>query len=357
MNKIVLGALALTAASSPSLAGTENSWSAADRDLAGLASSLTQGASSAAVSGFLRSSYASSSDITVGTGDLGGFSIDDAQLWFNGSIGQFAVTIQTEASSSNNLAGSVGTVGDLNVLDAYASWNMTEQFQFRIGNFRPAFLSSSAKNENNLLFINRSFLGGEFAFRDAGAQAGATFGLFNIQVYAQNGGDSAADELAYGFRAEVTLMGAPAAHEGALGAAGDPSLAVGLGYYTNDGANTDEVAMGLDANFTVGVFGVSAEMVDFDNFTPSATSMLSGTFADATPYNFAASFCVMPDRLELAARYEDMDDSDNTTAITVGANWYLQGHAAKWQANYVTTDSDNTAFEADIIQIGLTVSI
>lgn len=358
MNKFVLGALALTAATTPALA-TETSWSTTDRDLAGLATSLTQGASGVSVSGFLRSSYASSSDVTVGTSDLGGFSIDDAQIWVNGSIGDFSVTIQTEASNSTNVpgAGTVGSLGDLGVLDAYAAWNATEQIKIQLGQFRPAFLGSSLKNENSLLFINRSFLGGEFAFRDAGAQFGGNFGMLNIQAYAQNGGDSAGDELSYGFRVEATPMGTASANEGALGASGDPSLTVGAAYYTNDGANSDEIAMGFDANFTLGAFGVSAEIVDFDDFTAGPSSMLSGAFDDATPYNVAASFVVMPDQLEVAVRYEDFDDANDTTAITVGANWYLQGHAAKWQANYVTVDSDLAAAEIDWIQVGLTVSI
>jgi hypothetical protein len=83
-----------------------------------------------------------------------------------------------------------------------------------------------------------------------------------------------------------------------------------------------------------------------------------GTFVDATPFNVAASFRRDARRLpELAVRYEDFDDSDNTTAITIGANWYLQGHAAKWQANYVTVAADTSANEFDLIQVGLTVSI
>jgi hypothetical protein len=169
MNKFVLGALALTMATTPALA-TETSWSATDRDLAGLSTSLTQGATGVSVSGFLRSSYASSSDIQVGTDDLGGFSIDDAQIWVNGSIGDFSVVVQSEASSSSNTIGDVGGTGALSLLDAYASWKATEQLKVQLGQFRPAFLGSSLRNENNLLFINRSALGAEFAFRDQGLQ-------------------------------------------------------------------------------------------------------------------------------------------------------------------------------------------
>lgn len=382
MNKFVLGALALTMATTPALA-TETSWSTTDRDLAGLSPSLTQGATGVSVSGFLRSSYASSSDIpgnAAGTDDLGGFSIDNAQIWVNGSVGAFAVVVQADAGRMNagvddtgtpsnnyqvgqgNFAGNTGGVGSLAVLDAYASWNATEQLKVQLGQFRPAFLGSSLRNENNLLFINRSYLGAEFAFRDQGVQLSGAFGMLNFSVYAQNGGDGAAKEMAYGFRVEATPMGTASNNEGVLGAADNASLTIGAAYYTNDGANADEIAMGFDANFTMGVFGVSAEIVDFDNFTgtnpsPATGAGLTGSFIDATPFNVAASFAVMPDTVELAVRYEDFDDANDTTAITVGANWYLQGHAAKWQANYITTSSDVSATEFDLIQIGLTVSI
>ncbi len=370
MMKIVLGALALTAATTPALA-TETSWSTTDRDLASLSSSLTQGASGVSVSGFLRSSYMSSGDLQTDSGpgvgtppvtpqdDLGGFSIDDAQIWINGTVGDFSVVIQAEASSSSNTIDSdAGTLGNLNILDAYAAWNATEMIKIQMGQFRPAFLGSSALNENQLLFINRSSLGAAYAFRDEGIQASGAFGMINVAVYAQNGeGNGAATDLAYGFRASATIMGTASANEGALGASGDPSLTVGLGYLTNDGAIADDVQMGIDAAFTMGALSVAAEIVDLDKGATLVIPNSAAVSTDATPFNVTGSFVVMPDQLEAAVRFEDFDDANNTTAITVGANWYLQGHAAKWQVNYMTTSSDAAATEFDAFQVGLTVSM
>lgn len=358
MNKFVLGALALTMATTPALA-TETSWSTTDRDLAGLSTSLTQGATGVSVSGFLRASYASSSDaaLAVGGDDLGGVSIDDAQIWVNGSVGDFSVVVQAEASNSANTPDDVGSTGALTLLDAYTSWKATEQLKVQLGQFRPAFLGSSLRNENNLLFINRSFLGAEYAFRDQGVQLNGAFGMINFAVYAQNGTDGAAKEMSYGFRVEATPMGTASNNEGVLGAADNASLTVGLAYLTNDGAVADDISLGIDAAFTMGVFGVSAEIVDLDKGASISLPAGAGNVSDATPFNVAASFAVMPDTVELAVRYEDFDDTDDTTAITVGANWYLQGHAAKWQANYTTVAADTSANEFDVIQIGLTVSI
>jgi hypothetical protein len=150
------------------------------------------------VSGFLRASYASSSDaaLAVGGDDLGGFSIDDAQIWVNGTVGDFSVVVQAEASNSLNTPGETGAAGALNLLDAYTSWKATEQLKVQLGQFRPAFLGSSLRNENNLLFINRSFLGARYAFRDEGVQLSGAFGMINFAVYAQNGTDDTAKEMA-----------------------------------------------------------------------------------------------------------------------------------------------------------------
>ncbi len=335
MMKIVLGALALTAATTPALA-TETSWSTTDRDLASLSSSLTQGASGVSVSGFLRSSYVGWSDANVG-----GFSIDDAQIWVNGTVGNFGVVVQTEASDSPNLPFNTGSLGDLGVLDAYVTWNATEMIKVQMGQFRPAVLGSSLGNENNMLFINRSFLGSTFAYRDQGVQASGSFGMVNVAVYAQNGADGAGEDLSIGARATATIMGTASANEGALGASGDPSLTIGLAFTDDKGLLGSEV-IALDAAFTMGALGISAEIVDVD-------------VQNNTPFNVAGSFVVMPDQLELALRYEDADSAINENTITFGANWYLQGHAAKWQFNYITLDSD--VGDTDAFQVGLTVSM
>ena len=57
------GALALTAASTPAMAGDD--WSDTDHDLAALANSMAPAQSGATVTGFLRSSYANSGDFTT----------------------------------------------------------------------------------------------------------------------------------------------------------------------------------------------------------------------------------------------------------------------------------------------------
>ncbi len=418
MLKIVLGALALTAATTPTLA---NSWSTTDRDLANLSSSLTQNASGVSVSGFLRSSYVSWTDVdpdnnatTANSGDIGAFSIDDAQIWVTGSVGDFSVTIQADAASTseglfmdrtkltgvgafttdgakdvtagtneliayggNNTPFSVGSLGSLGLLDAYVAWNATEMIKVQMGQFRPAFLASSALNENNMLFINRSRLGAAGAYRSQGLQASASFGMFNIAVFAQNGEEVAVgspavtgvaeNDLSYGARASAQIMGTSSSTEGALGASNDPSLVVGIGFIddaaqiswlgrtvggTNTYSNNVGECLAFDTTFTMGALSLSAELVDITGSGDAATDS-----PDATPFSAAGSFMVIPDQLELAIRYEDFDDRDETSWMTYGVNWYLQGHAAKWQINYIDGASDEKFLDSDMVQLGLTVSM
>ena len=73
------------------------------------------------------------------------------------------------------------------------------------------------------------------------------------------------------------------------------------------------------------------------------------------PWTATASWLFL-DSWEAAVRYEDLDDTDSTTVISVGVNRYSAGHNLKWTAQYSTVDSDNAAIEADEISVGATLA-
>jgi hypothetical protein len=357
MNKFVLGALALTASSTPCLAGTD--WSDLDRDLDLLASSLTPAQNGPTISGWIMSSYMSSSDVMFGGNDLGGFNLDDARLMLNGGIANVSVLLEVDGSTdldfSQGVFGSTSGAGALAVLDAWAAWNITEELRLQMGNFRVPFLASSLRNANMLLFMDRSLLGNAWAGRDLGLQIGGDWGMWGFAAAVQNGADAQGDDISLAGRIHVTPMGTPAMHEGGLGATGDPTLTIGAGYYNDDGTIDDRVAFAVDAAFSVGIFSVMAEFVDYDQGIGLVVP--ADVITDASPWNIAFGVVAIPDQLEIGVRYEDLDDDEDTTVITLGANWYLQGHAAKWQLNYSTAESDDAAREVDVIQGGLLVSI
>jgi hypothetical protein len=383
MNQFVLGALALTVASTPSLAGSngsDNAWLETDQDLNALASSFAPAGSGVSVSGFLRTSYSNSNDFTVppgnpaGSNDLGGFSIDQARLIVTGSVGQFSALFELEGSNygQEGVFGATGAAGGVTVLDAYASWAITDELKLQAGQFRVPFLTSALRAENNLLFIDRSLLGTSWAGRDQGVQLSGTWGMISATLAVQNGIDTQGKDLAWSGRVQATPMGQVSAHEGALGAPGDPSLTVGVAGYKDDDTVDKRTAYGADAYFTVGIFSASAEVVHYDdnhvgnnNANPASLGLFlpNGLEADNSPWDIAVSAVVIPDQLEVAVRYEDADDSNNTSVVTVGANWYCQGHAAKFQLNYSHAKSDNPGGgnpnlqDGDVVAVGMTVSI
>jgi hypothetical protein len=360
MKKFVLGALALSASSVPSLAGTEtDEWLALDRDIESLATRLApaQGGG-ASVSGFVKTSYASSGDVTVGGNDLGGFSLDNARMNLRGVVGDYSIFVQAEGSTDPGFGhtfGTTGVGGGLGLLDSYVSWNCTDQIKGQMGQFRPPVLASSLRDEDVLLFIDRTTQGDIWSFRDQGLMASGAFDQLGWWVAIQNGADGAGDELAISGRVSFNALGTgPGANEGSIGASGDSNLTVAIAYY-DDGAVTDGTAIAGDVYYTMGAFSASAEIVDYDDGFGFA--LPAGVVVGETPWNIVLGYMFAPDQWEAAVRFEDMADTNDTTAVTAGLNYYQAGHAAKWQLNYSTISSDANANEIDVIQAGVVVSI
>jgi len=369
MNKFVFGALAFSA-STLSFANGSEEWPTLDREIEHLASSLSQGGGGLGVSGFVRTSYASSSDVSfpdpqgiangdpTATNDLGGFSMDNVRLEFSGSVGEFNVFVSVEGSNDLGMGafGGIGTIGAATVLDAWAAMNITEDIAVTLGTFRLPFQGDSLRDEDETLFIDRSITGDRWAGRDAGVMFSGNFDALGWWLAAQNGVDGAGDDLVITARAAFNAMGTGfGAVEGAYGAGDESNLTIAAGY-TDDGNLDDGEAISIDADYARGALSFGFSMVDYGDGVAGAPLPVGAELA-TTPWDGTVSFMVSPDTWELAARWDDFDDSNDTTMITLGLNRYLEGHNAKWQINYSTIDSDMTANEIDMIQLGLTVSV
>ena len=365
MNKFVFGALAFSAGTL-CFANESEEWPTLDREIENLASSLSQGGGGMGVSGFLRSSYTSSSDVALpdpnggGTNDLGGFSIDNVRLNFDGSVGDFTVHVAVEGSNDVGIGagGTFGVAGTTGVLDAWAALNITEQVAVTMGQFRPPFQGDSLRDEDQLLFIDRTVTGDWWANvigRDQGVMFSGNFDALGWWVALQNGVDAAGDDLVISARVAFNAMGTGVgAVEGAYGASDESNLTLAAGYY-DDSNVTDGDAISFDADYTRGAMAFAFSLVDYgDGLGGVPTVNAAG---GETPWDATFSYMFSPDVWEAAVRYDDFDDVDDTTLITLGINRYVEGHAAKWQVNYSTSDSDVAANEADVIQLGLTVSV
>lgn len=377
MNKFVLSAIALTTAGGLASAGTgSEEWLTLDREIASLASAqaaATAPTSAVTVSGFIRSSYQNSSDVSIsnsgpdGSNDLGGFAMENARVQIDGTVGDYNLRIQMDAGSGGGLlstlaTGEPGSLSSFEVLDAYGAWNISEQFRLSMGQFRSPFLASSQLEEDQLLFLDRSVLGELWSSRDQGVMLSGQYDMLGWWIAALNGQDDTGDDLSFSGRVAFDMMGKPAGKvEGAYGASGNTDLGVSAGYYMDDDSVYEDLAAwNVAATLVMGPFSAAAEYVDHDDgFAEILNAYLGGPVYAEGPaiYSVSAGFMFVPDRWEVAGRYQDLDDDSDTTVIDVGLNYYGMGHNAKWQAGYTMVDSDSDDADADILGIGLTVSI
>jgi hypothetical protein len=353
MNKFVFGALAVTTASTLGFANNGEDWMTLDREIESLAASgMAQGGSGFTLDGWVKSSYASSSDVTIGGNDLGGFSLDSIRANLDGSIGDFNVHVALEGSNDVGFGyfGGVGNASTAGVIDAYTTFSITDQVAVQVGFFRPPVLNDSLRDENEFLFIDRTVSGDIWAFRDQGVLFSFAFDQFSAWLGAQNGNDSQGDDLTLTGRVEFNAMGQGASStEGAYGATDENSLNLGAGYWDDDNL-TDGTAITFDADFNRGPMYAAASLVDYDDG-------IAGAFGGETPWDATFSYMFAPDEWEAAVRWEDFDDTNDTTMLSAGVNYYVEGHDVKWQLNYSTIDSDASGNEVDVLAVAMLVSV
>jgi hypothetical protein len=379
MNKFAYGVLAGAFFAAPGHA-TENEWLSLDREIEALSSSLSQTGGGPEWYGWIRSSWRDSSDLStpdtspgaaVGdTNDVQGFQFDSVRLGVEGDVGGYGYRIEYDFGSSfGTIPGSLGGAGGL--LDAYVNTMLGERVTLRMGNFRQPFLRSSLIQRDRLLFLDRSGLGETFAGRSLGLQLMGSFETVNWYLAGQNGRfDGQGDDYLFTGRVEIDLLGGGVADvEGAWGASDETALTAGVAV-ADEGALDDGLHIGVDAALTTGPFSASAELVDFDDGDDLATDLFgiaaptiglfggTGDVSNTTPWNATVSY-MFTDMYEAAVRYEDADDTDDTTAWSAVVNRYVQGHDIKVQVQYTTIDSDASATspgDIDFWGVGLSLS-
>jgi len=366
MNKLVYSALAITLCSVPGLAS--DNWSALDQELNSLSASLTaQNQSCPKIGGWVISSFRASSDtalVTTSGNDLQGFQFDSVRVEITGDAGSdYSYKVSFDFASGNTAT----------LKDAYAKWKIAEGVNGKMGRYKTAFFQTALCPDNRLLFLERSGLGDVFSGRDLGFEISGEFDTIQYWVGAQNGSDAQGDEYKFSARLRANLMGNGTGKvEGAYGSGDESNLSAGLSWL--DDGNIDKgTVFGAEAQLTSGPFSLSGEIADFDkgdgvaagfgvanpilgqyfDFTSNPTM---SDVADTTPWDVTGSY-MFTDMYEAAVRYEDADDSENTTAFKVGVNRYVQNHDIKWQVEWEHVSTDNAAGDFDVLGLGLAVSI
>lgn len=361
MNKFVFGALAACSASTLGFAGsTDGDWSSLDREIENLSSTLSTAAGPGPhISGILRV-YAlwADQDVFAGaTDDVLGVVVDTARLVLEGDVGAgygyyLALDIN-DGLGPNVLVNTVSvpsTDTSVDMVDAYGTFKIGDMVKGTFGRFRPGFIWSGAINENGLLFKWRTVNGSISSVRDEGLMLSGNFDQFGVWLTAANGSDSLDDDLLLAGRVAFNAMGKGVGlQEGAYGAPEEVCLTVGFGAF-DDGNLSDGSAWGADAEMTMGQFYLQGEFADYGDD-------LFFAIADAQPWSLTASYLIKPGEWELAARFEQWDDSDDTEHWVLGVNWYVNGLNAKWSAEYDYFKSDNAPLDGGAVLVGLTLGI
>jgi len=243
--------------------------------------------------------------------------------------------------------------GTASIRDAYVDWKITDGIKGRWGRYKVPFVRSGLINEYNLLFLQRTFIGQQLSFRDLGIMLSGRFEMVNFYVNAMNQspfdtGPAGTDtDMFYNARVVIDLMGEGVAmQEGAYGAGDAMGLQFGAAIGDDSGIDNG-LLWAVEAALTSGAFSATAELADFDS-----------DIGDNTPWDAMVSF-MFTEMYELAARYEDLDDTNNTTAYGVSVNRYISGHDIKWILQWYHTDTDLQSggidFDTDEFSLGLTV--
>ncbi len=366
----VASALSLLAA-----AGSANGddWADLDRAVADLTASLQDNSGGPVVGGYIIANYVSSSDITAGSGELGGFNLPNARIGVTGMQGGY------EYKAQYNLP-------DNTIKDIWIRFPLADSVSGMIGNYKPTVLLSGLISTSKLFFFDRSVAGEFSGTRDLGFQlyGGFEADVVNWFVSVQNGADTVADDYYFSGRAQFNVIGEAFKDpkfkgvEGAQNGTEDPSGTIAVSAF-DDGAVQDGDGFAGEFHLKTNVYSLGGEVLDLGEGVSGATDPEGdrlkgfvddyynfGDFAGITlqdnsnPFSVQATYMVSATEgnatgWEVGARYQDFDNVANDSLIEVGVRRYLVGHKLKWGVFFVTTDSDDPLNEFDLVAVDLVV--
>ncbi len=288
---------------------------------------------------------------------LSGVRFQDAQLWVEAKTGMFDVRVMAKAADSTAFPPTTsGDVDALEVRDAWIRGEVGDGVHVYAGKYKCPLVASANVDYGSLMMIDRTRIG-QFFSGEGAYQPGAAVTFdderFHAKLAVQNGADGVVDAYGVVARAEYKFGGGAAFREGAFGAPDDWAATFGLGYF-NDGSQIggDDFgsAIAADCYATVDAFSVHAEILDMDEELASRT--LGNMTDDATAYSATVGY-LFQENMEVALRYQDLDDEGDTTLVGAGYNYYLSGHDAKVQVNVSQFDQNDE--DGLLLQIGFAV--
>jgi hypothetical protein len=316
MKTILFSAAALSFTGAAMANGGE--WSALDREVETLTSSLAQG-EGIAFSGYADIWYNHVSDI-----DFANFGVNNARIMASGGSDGFGAYVEY------NLEGNA-------LLDAYVSQDLGGM-TLAFGRHKVVGNASAMEHERDMFFQTRSNIGYHYANRDEGLTLSGGDG-FNWSIGIADGTDLGSDEYRISAHADMDFGG---------GIAGGVTFTSAT---DNNGIDGD--ALIIDLSYSSDAFTVVAEMAqigeDDGAFTGatdgSALAIPQATFApDTSPYAVTATF-PLGGESSIGVRYQDSDNAVFDTQTEVAYNY------GNWGVQYTKNDG----LDIDGIIVGLQV--
>lgn len=354
MNSIRPSLIALLAALLPTAARAQDpeppqaeeldEWAELDQELAGLQGEVYERKPVAELWGYGRTNL-----FYQDQPDSFAVNIDNVRLNLTGQVTDYNYRVTVEFAS-----------GRAQILDAWLSTSLGEDFGFTIGQFRSPFIRSGLVEASDTLMIARTRNGVFYSQRDRGVMFHGNHDRLHWRLAVQNGANGQLERQLTTGHVEVNLIGEPnLPHEGAFGAGDTTRLTVGAGV-SNDDTTSDGTAIAVEANYVNKEFSLQAEWLDYDADYSLVDLEQRG---NTQPWSVTAGYMIVPDKYELALRYDDFDDvaspmSFDRRTLTGGINRYLEGHAIKWQLNVAAAHKggDADGLHDLVAAIGLTAS-
>lgn len=346
MQKIFIGLAASALFAASASANTGDSWMKLDSEIASLSSTVTSDGG-LGVSGYIADWYTSTSDTNPNTG---GWAFKSLRLNFKGKVEDMAVKVSYSMKS-----------GSASLRDAYVRWEATEGLELTVGRFKRPFSWNYLTSSSRLLFYDNT-MNAENEDRDTGFMLSGSLGddMLGWQAAMTNGDDGTGDNQRFTVRlaGDVAGDGAFNKNEGAIQGSDSLDASLGIAFATDESDTTGFDKVGFEGALTMGGIFASFDVIDWSADNPGTVfdDDTGIDLDDTTPWSLTGSY-LLADNMEVAARYEDFDDTNSTNRTTVGFNFYqILPHKAKWMVNYQDLSSDDAALDTQLIRVGLVLS-
>lgn len=275
--------------------------------------------------------------------------LDNARLALDAGVGPLAVFLSIEGSTDGGRQFLIhnGEGGEVEVYDAYADLDLGTHLVLRAGRFRAPVSQSALLDENQLLFLDRTGIGQLWFERDDGVALQARGERIEGWLAVQNGSDGAGDDLAITARAVLRLFGEGQAprREGAFDADLGETVYLGVAWY-EDLALPDSRVIVTEASYTFEAFSLAGEFLVPEN-----------GFTDGHEFwNLTASAMIVPERWEVAARYEDFRDRAEARIWRAGVVRYLRGADTKLQLGLSRLEHADSHLDVTALDLTLVAS-